>query len=399
MLTVDDLAAWKSSRAAVGGARSARAGRPPTCSWRRASSWCTRARRARSSWCSPGRIELIKTIDGVERVHRRPRCRARSTARCRWSSAPRCRRRPRRSRPSRVLRIEPRSITPLAAASPEFARPRSARWRASASAGCRASPPSRRSRRSTMVGDRWDPACLELRRFLSRNQIRFDWLTLDDPDLAARWRGALPAEGELPGAAPRRRHDAVPARAARAGRAPRPADRRRAPPSTTPSSSAAGRPASPRRSTAPPRGCGRWSSSARRRAARRGPRRGSRTTSASRAASPATSSPAARCGRRRRLGAEILVTRSDRRHRSRRRARSVLDGGEAIARAHHHPRHRRELAAARHRGLRPADRQGHLLRRGAQRGRRHAGPGRPPDRRRQLGRPGGACSSPTTPAR
>ena len=90
----------------------------------------------------------------------------------------------------------------------------------------------------------------------------------------------------------------------------------------------------------------------------------------------------------RRLGAEILVTRSVDAHRSgdarglprRRRCRPGADG---------HPRHRRHLAAPRHRRLRSADRQGHLLRRGAQRSERHAWTRRPPHRRRKLGRSGG----------
>ena len=28
---------------------------------------------------------------------------------------------------------------------------------------------------ATLFGDRWDPACAGMRRFLSRNQISFDW--------------------------------------------------------------------------------------------------------------------------------------------------------------------------------------------------------------------------------
>ena len=68
----------------------------------------------------------------------------------------------------------------------------------------------------------------------------------------------------------------------------------------------------------------------------------------------------------------------------------VLDGGDVV-------RARTIILAtgvtwrtAGDRGLRPADRQGRLLRRGAQRGGRHARARHPPDRRRQLGRPGGA---------
>ena len=90
----------------------------------------------------------------------------------------------------------------------------------------------------------------------------------------------------------------------------------------------------------------------------------------------------------RRLGAEILITRkaisvdpAEPHHPPRRR--------RGDPRPHHHHRHRGELAPARPRRLRPADRQGHLLRRRPQRGRRHPGRGRLPHRRRQLRRPGG----------
>ena len=61
-----------------------------------------------------------------------------------------------------------------------------------------------------------------------------------------------------------------------------------------------------------------------------------------------------------------------RRASTRRRGRCILDGDDVDQRPHHHPRHRRDVAAAGDRRLRPADRQGHLLRRGAQRGERHA---------------------------
>ena len=81
-------------------------------------------------------------------------------------------------------------------------------------------------------------------------------------------------------------------RAARAAAPPRTAPR------TTRSSSAGAPPGWPPPSTAPPRGCRRWSSSARPPAARPRPRRGSRTTSAFRAASRETSSPAGRYGKR-----------------------------------------------------------------------------------------------------
>ena len=49
-----------------------------------------------------------------------------------------------------------------------------------------------------MLGHRWDASCAELRRFLDRNQIRFRWLQPDVPADAEQWSGALPAEGDYP---------------------------------------------------------------------------------------------------------------------------------------------------------------------------------------------------------
>jgi thioredoxin reductase (NADPH) len=49
-----------------------------------------------------------------------------------------------------------------------------------------------------MLGHRWDTACHDLRRFLARNQIAFDWVTPDDPELAARWKGPLLGDGDSP---------------------------------------------------------------------------------------------------------------------------------------------------------------------------------------------------------
>jgi thioredoxin reductase (NADPH) len=37
-----------------------------------------------------------------------------------------------------------------------------------------------------------------LRRFLARNQIAFDWVTPDDPELAARWKGPLLGDSDSP---------------------------------------------------------------------------------------------------------------------------------------------------------------------------------------------------------
>jgi thioredoxin reductase (NADPH) len=52
--------------------------------------------------------------------------------------------------------------------------------------------------RAIVVGQRWDASCAQLRRFLERNQIRFRWLQPDVPADAEQWLGALPAEDDLP---------------------------------------------------------------------------------------------------------------------------------------------------------------------------------------------------------
>jgi thioredoxin reductase (NADPH) len=52
--------------------------------------------------------------------------------------------------------------------------------------------------RAIVLGSRSDASCAELRRFLDRNQIRFKWLQPDVPAEAERWPGALPATGDLP---------------------------------------------------------------------------------------------------------------------------------------------------------------------------------------------------------
>ncbi len=49
-----------------------------------------------------------------------------------------------------------------------------------------------------MVGDRWNGACGELRRFLGRNQISFRWVTPDAPDAEEIWGAPLPPEGDHP---------------------------------------------------------------------------------------------------------------------------------------------------------------------------------------------------------
>ena len=101
---------------------------------------------------------------------------------------------------SRVFRIDLHDYQELAAAAPEVAErvallandrlvgPRGLQARASTPAPFRA----------IVLGDRRDASCAQLRRFLDRNQVRFRWLQPDVPADAKEWSGALPAEGDLP---------------------------------------------------------------------------------------------------------------------------------------------------------------------------------------------------------
>jgi hypothetical protein len=49
-----------------------------------------------------------------------------------------------------------------------------------------------------MIGHRWDNTCGQLRQFLARNQITFDWMTPDASDLRERWPGTRPADEDCP---------------------------------------------------------------------------------------------------------------------------------------------------------------------------------------------------------
>jgi len=106
----------------------------------------------------------------------------------------------RAAEPSRVLRIEPRDYHAVASSSPEVALEvgKLAAHRMSGPGGLQglASTPERP--RAIVIGHRWDASCTELRRFLDRNQITFRWLQPDVPEDAEQWWGALPGEDDYP---------------------------------------------------------------------------------------------------------------------------------------------------------------------------------------------------------
>ncbi len=101
---------------------------------------------------------------------------------------------------ARVVRIEPHDYHALAANVPEVASHvgRLAADRIGGPKGLQALASSPTPYRAIVLGHRWDAACGELRRFLDRNQIRFRWFQPDIPAEAEQWWGALPAEGDYP---------------------------------------------------------------------------------------------------------------------------------------------------------------------------------------------------------
>ena len=52
--------------------------------------------------------------------------------------------------------------------------------------------------RALVVGERWDPATTQLRRFLDRNQVTFRWITPDASDGELVWGDPLPAHEDQP---------------------------------------------------------------------------------------------------------------------------------------------------------------------------------------------------------
>src|SRR5918911_1825306 len=146
-----------------------------------------------------GRIEPVKLVDGVERVlgERHPGDIFGEVPMVLGTVFPVGFR---AAELSRVMRLEASDYHAIAALTPDLGKElgRLAAHRMSGAQGLQglaADPPPPRA---MVVGHRWDASCTELRRFLERNQVTFKWLTPDAADAEDQWDGPLPVDEDLP---------------------------------------------------------------------------------------------------------------------------------------------------------------------------------------------------------
>ena len=102
--------------------------------------------------------------------------------------------------PSRVMRLEPSDYHAIAAVVPEVGEElgRLAAHRMSGTRGLQGLAAEQKPPRAIVLGEQWDASCTELRRFLDRNQVTFRWLSPDAADAEESWGGPLPAEADRP---------------------------------------------------------------------------------------------------------------------------------------------------------------------------------------------------------
>jgi thioredoxin reductase (NADPH) len=146
-----------------------------------------------------GRIEPVKLVDGIERVvgSRVPGDIFGEVPMVLGTVFPVGFR---AAEASRVMRVEAHDYHAVAAVAPDLAQQvgRLAAHRMGGSRGLQGLAAEPAKPRAIVVGHRWDSSCAELRRFLDRNQITFDWIGPGTPDAPVAWRGLLPPEEDWP---------------------------------------------------------------------------------------------------------------------------------------------------------------------------------------------------------
>ncbi|MCB1489372.1 MAG: FAD-dependent oxidoreductase [Bauldia sp.] len=142
-----------------------------------------------------GQLELTRVVDGVEQaIFKRPAGQmygeVQLTYGVQFIASVRA------TEPTRVLRLDAKQYSRIAAAAPGFAKKvrELAEHRISGPTGYQGMAAEQRPPQVTLYGSRWGDACLAFRQFLTRNQINFDWVTPDEADPA----GPLPANSVGP---------------------------------------------------------------------------------------------------------------------------------------------------------------------------------------------------------
>jgi thioredoxin reductase (NADPH) len=146
-----------------------------------------------------GHIEAVKLVDGIERVlgHRHPGDIFGEVPMTLGTVFPAGFR---AAEKSRVMRVEPHDYHAVAAVVPDVGKAvgKLAMHRIGGSGGLRGLAAEPSAPRATVLGHRWDASCADLRRFLDRNEITFEWIQADAPDAAEQWGDRLPPESDLP---------------------------------------------------------------------------------------------------------------------------------------------------------------------------------------------------------
>ena len=143
-----------------------------------------------------GRIEVTKNIDGIERV-----IGVRAPGQI-FGEVPITFGIPfqgsyRATEPTRVVNIAARDFHALAAVNPDVLT-RVAALASERIGGLRGIATAAPKARAVMLGHHSDETVRQLRTFLGRNQISYDWIVPDAPDRAARWPGPPIGDDELP---------------------------------------------------------------------------------------------------------------------------------------------------------------------------------------------------------
>jgi thioredoxin reductase (NADPH) len=146
-----------------------------------------------------GRIEAVKVVDGIERTVgvRHPGDMFGEVPLSLGTVFPVGFR---AAEQTRLLRLEAHDYHALASIAPDIAKEigRLAVHRMTGARGLTAIAAEPPPKRAIVVGHRWDAHCTELRRFLDRNQVTFTWLTPESQDPEEEWGGPLPSEADWP---------------------------------------------------------------------------------------------------------------------------------------------------------------------------------------------------------